>query len=298
MSKKLLLTGCLCISFALTACGRSAVTEQTEISPSIAERSVTSVTEENVWEGYAQEHSDVIKQYPKWFDAKGEVAYPCKFPLEGDIRDVDKRRKENDLPKEIIDSLDTRQLLEVTAEYPDFLEIVSLGDGSSTDVNSGLYKILSLGMKALRPYTDVCTELMKRKDLISTCYEYYKEAKLLEGYDAKKGVCDDENAEVLQERCKIMLAEYVLCTDEVYEMLGQEEREAVVATVKRLQSELKKSGGYQFPFYCVDAYHFSALARSVQPEGLLSPWQDLLIEHDVDIYAYPIEKIQADTWIQ
>ncbi len=295
-----------CLSFVLTSCNSLTVSDQkkTVASESETEQSMPAETED-VWGGYAQEHEDLVEKYPKWFNEQGEIVYPSPI-TDGDLyTGIDKREKANKLPREIIDTLDTRQLLEVTAEYPDLIRILSLDDGESVGTENGLYDVMSEGLQDLQQYTDAGVELMKREDLIPTCYQYYKDARLedelLGKYNPDEDFYDAGDMEVLQARLKILLAEYVLCTEEVYEQLSEEEREAVVATAKRIQLALKKKlksqGGYMFSFYLLDAYHFSALARSVNPLGL-SPWQDLLIEADVDIYAYPPEKIIMDTGIQ
>lgn len=285
--------GGICLCAILSACDENTVPDHPETVSSDVEQSMPE-EKESVWDGYAQEHADILKKYSQWFDEQGKLVYPCKLTEQEVYQDDDKCKKANDLPKGIIDSLDTRQLCAAAEEYPGFICVTTLYFGEK----DGLYHTLSKGLQELKQDTLIYEELEKHEDLISTCYQYYKDASLekdlMEKYDPDLDLYDGSNMEVLQKRYKILLAEYVLCTEEAFEKLSEEERNTVVASAKRIQLSLKealgKLEGYQFPGLLLDAYHFSALARSAKPMKL-SPWQDLLIEQDVDIYAYPPEKI-------
>lgn len=296
------IAGCLCVM--LTACGNHAMLEE---KSSVSQDQRVDAKMKDIWVGYAKEHAELIKKYPEWFDEQGKISYPFKNPYEEKGDRYHDAWKKNAMPKEIIDSLNTRQLLRATSEYPELMFFIEDGPVANASEEGSLYLGLQGGMKKMSEEnrTEVCQELMARKDLIPTCYEFYKNAELgddlMEKYDPQKEYTEEGNREVLQARTEIVLAEYVLCTEEAYEQLGTEERQTVVEAAKRMQmtvkKALKKLGGYQFSAICLDAYHFSSLARSAKPNKL-SPWQDLLIEANVDIYAYPPEKILLETGIQ
>lgn len=292
LTKNVCIIGCVCL--ILTSCGSLAEPELTDITASGMGQSKPMEMQErkqedNIWEGYAQEHADLVEKYPKWFDEMGKLVYPFNQTSEGWAEyDALKREKRCRIPKEIVDSLSTPQLLEAVADYP-LIHVIGIASGESVRGGMSEYRNLRAGIDNVSEnMLPALGELMQREDLIPAAYSYYKNAGFTKKYDGREDFFSEENVASRQEKYNILLAEYILCTKEAYDMLGQEERETVAEAVARIEQdrveenerreklEENYSEGIGFESF---EFYFAVMAESASEAE--SPWKTMLEEHGV-----------------
>lgn len=212
---------------------------------------------------------ELIKRYPDWFDQDGNIVYSIKpgsktykkiynkyykkkTGADGVMKQV---MEEVDMPKDLVDRLDTDTLLQAVEDSP-FL------------VQFGIYNTLEIALECESGFLYGMEVLLKREDAYRAAYQAYTEREV-----KASGEQSMEDAMLIT---KILLEQHLLFQKHGYDRLSTEERENVRKAVQRNREEEQKieDEGVIFPPEDENAkYNFDAILNQ---EG--NPWKEFLEE--------------------
>ena len=189
--------------------------------------------------------AELKEKYPDWFTKSGDIKYPVK---PGDEKWSDtKSQKElyelSDIPKEIVDVLDTKTLLKAVEAHP---------------LLSQPYDIWSVGMEAFSHRFYGLKTLLQREDsgIVAASFYLAKDMKKI----VEKENSDEGNKQVMadEDYHKIILEEYLISTKKTYEQMDDNQRQQVLKAIKdnyEVEKEINKNAGFlQYHFYDIIAY--------------------------------------------
>lgn len=167
------------------------------------------------------DRQELQKKYPEWFDQNGDIVYPVTVGSD-EMKAAKTHQDRTELlqiPKEIVDTVDSETLLKAVEAYP-------LLDFS-------LYDSLELGLEQVSAGFYGMETLLKRKDAYRAAISSYRSrGKLNYGDGVTAGKTLDQ----------MHLEEYLISRPYVYENLTEEERKKVLEMIHQNSIMEKKMG--------------------------------------------------------
>lgn len=170
--------------------------------------------DEGIWKTFTQEHKNLVKKYPDWFNDKGEFYYGAYQKADQDKLNFHEMVAKEQIPKELYQAMTTEQLFDAVEKYPTLYTL-------------GVYDSLSLAIQSVSESFDAMKELQKRDDVVQICYEHYLNRDLTKKLDLNK---------VNQEEGQIYFEVGILLQNKSYEKLKMSQ---VNKVVKRINDHIK-----------------------------------------------------------
>lgn len=255
MKNKSIVCMLLSVCVFLSGCGGGATQKKEKSSDKTVEETVQVYVTP-----VPADKEELIKRYPDWFDQDGNIVYSIK-PGSEEYNKIykevgsDRIREEVDMPKDLVDRLDTDTLLQAVEDSP-FL------------VQFGIYNTLEIALECESGFLYGMEVLLKREDAYRAAYQAYTEREV-----KASGEQSMEDAMLIT---KILLEQHLLFQKHGYDRLSTEERENVRKAVQRNREEEQKieDEGVIFPPEDENAkYNFDAILNQ---EG--NPWKEFLEE--------------------
>lgn len=212
---------CTMVLALLSGCG-NAVGVQTLNDEKTTDSAAKKVLAEEVAQAEQDLQEDgvdasLIERYPKWFDKNGNIVYPYTkdkpkkwkkaWKKAGSYK---KMAKKLQMPKKLVDALNTRQLLEAVGNYP----LLDITIYNSTQEAVGEYAKTFYGMEAL----------LAREDNGSAALKMYCSRNIEITEDALK------NGDLCN---KLFLEEYLVAQESTYESATEEQRRLMIETYRK-----------------------------------------------------------------
>lgn len=185
------------------------------------------------------------KKYPDWLTKSGDIKYP--------VRPGDKKweaaKTQNDLyelsdiPKEIVDSVDTETLLKAVEEHP---------------LLSQPYDIWSVGMEAFSRKFYGLKILLQREDAGIEAASVYMVKDMKEIVEKENSNEDKKQVQADEDYHKIVLEEYLISAEKTYEQMDDTKKQQVLKAIKanyEYEKEIASNAGAQeYHFYDMIKY--------------------------------------------
>lgn len=186
--------------------------------------------------------SIVQKKYPDWFDGEGNILYPVQ---PGDkawkkVKTQEELYRLVDIPKEIVDAIDTKTLLEAVEKYPLLFQLTctEIWTEGAVEMSKHFY-----GFKVL----------LQRKDVATVAAAAYLKRDMQKIYEQTKG----NDAEAWENYQRILIEEYLFSTKTAYEQMNKAKRNELINAIKKnYEAEKRIVKGYnpKYHFYDMLAY--------------------------------------------
>lgn len=175
---------------------------------------------------------ELHKNFPNWFNEEGAISYPVT-PGSKEWEEAETHQEMRELvqiPKEIVDAIDTEKLLKAVEAYPLF------------DFN--LYDDFEQGLKEMSKGFYGMEVLLRRADA-------YKAA--ASSYLNRKVVVYGDQVKDQKQMNEIRLEEYLISKRYAYEGMTEEERETIWEAIQKnqeVEEQLRSLGAvYEYGFY-------------------------------------------------
>lgn len=187
----------------------------------------------------------IKKKYPQWFDQQGQVRYP----VSQDSKKWKTAKSHSEMvdmaqiPEEIVNSMDTEDLLAAVEQYPLF--------------DFSIYDTLEIGLKQMKEEFYALDVLLRRDDAGVAASKHFL------AHPVTKKQFEKET--LFQLNC-ILIEEYLISREGTYQQLSKEEREKVLAAIWETEGKIEGTAMDFGPLYNI---RFTDMLESG------NPWKDM-----------------------